>query len=172
MRIAIDGTIWGGPETGVSVATRRLVRRLAEANADHDLTEFVSCDVDRGVTETKAERCHRVVSCRRRQGLSRVLWQQFVLPRLTRRHHVDVLYCPCYTVPILLKVPAVVTVHDLIAWTCPHVCRAVNVAHFRLLVGRSIRFGSNPNVKSDHSCLASITGGEQARRILRIAPLV
>ena len=69
----------------------------------------------------------------------RVLWQQLDLPRMVRRLRADLLYCPCYTVPIRSRTPSVVTVHDLIAWKRPDLCRWLNVLHFRSLVGASVR---------------------------------
>lgn len=43
----------------------------------------------------------------------RMLWRQFTLPRIARRHDVDAVHSPWPPVPLLLTRPRVVTVHDL-----------------------------------------------------------
>jgi hypothetical protein len=43
----------------------------------------------------------------------RMLWRQFALPRIARRHDVDAVHSPWPPVPVLLTRPRVVTVHDL-----------------------------------------------------------
>ncbi|MBX9472705.1 glycosyltransferase [Microcella sp.] len=43
----------------------------------------------------------------------RMLWRQFALPRIARRHDVDAVHSPWPPVPLLLTRPRVVTVHDL-----------------------------------------------------------
>ncbi|HUE69836.1 MAG TPA: glycosyltransferase family 1 protein [Pirellulaceae bacterium] len=43
-------------------------------------------------------------------------WEQWGLPRATRRLRADVLFCPNTTLPWWQPIPAVVTVHDTIPW--------------------------------------------------------
>jgi len=139
MHIGFDGMIWGGQETGVATATRRLFLRVAAESVEHELTAFVSDKAEvSGLDGKGMDRC-RVVRCAHRARDRRVLWQQFVLPLLARRHGLDVLVCPCYTVPLISKVPSVVVVHDMIAWKRPDLCRRLNVCHFRALLGISVR---------------------------------
>jgi len=139
MRIGIDGTIWGGEETGVSASTRRLCLRLADAKIEHELTVFAAEAGDFTQTAAYGDDRLRVVRAARGSSLRRLLWKQLVLPVLTRRQRLDVLYCPCYTIPLRGRVPSVVTVHDMIAWNRPELCRLRNVIHFRTLVGASVR---------------------------------
>jgi glycosyltransferase involved in cell wall biosynthesis len=40
-------------------------------------------------------------------------WEQARLPRAAARDHLDVFFSPGYTTPLLLRVPAVVAIHDL-----------------------------------------------------------
>lgn len=137
MRLGVDGTIWGGQERGVAAATRRLFTRLANITEDSHLTVFVSRRAS-SVSFPDAARVERVrAEIDGRAG--RIAWQQALLPHLAARHRFDVLYCPSYTVPLWCRVPLVVTVHDLIVWKRPEVCRALNVLHFRLLLGASVR---------------------------------
>ncbi len=43
----------------------------------------------------------------------RVLWEQAVMPLELRHDDLDLLYCPAYTVPFGVRIPTVVTLHDL-----------------------------------------------------------
>lgn len=43
----------------------------------------------------------------------RMLWRQFTLPRIARRHDVDAVHSPWPPVPLLLTRPRVVTVHEV-----------------------------------------------------------
>ena len=142
MRIGIDGMIWGGEERGVATATRRLILEFASVCRAHELVVIVS---DPRVHEqflTSSNSNVEVVRYGRRTGVQRILWQQLGLPRLVRKLHLDILYCPCYTVPMLTGVRTVVTVHDVIASKRPDVCRAGNRLHLRLLLGPSMRRAS------------------------------
>jgi alpha-1,3-rhamnosyl/mannosyltransferase len=42
-----------------------------------------------------------------------VVWEQWVLPRQLRGHRLDLLFAPAYAVPFGVRVPTVVTIHDL-----------------------------------------------------------
>lgn len=44
---------------------------------------------------------------------SRVLWEQFRLPKLMARHEIDVIFGPSYSLPLATRRPAAVTIHDL-----------------------------------------------------------
>lgn len=48
-----------------------------------------------------------------RPGAHPILWEQLRLPRLLARHRVDAAFSPAYSLPRGLKVPCLVTVHDL-----------------------------------------------------------
>jgi len=44
---------------------------------------------------------------------SRVLWEQFRLPKLMARHEIDVIFGPSYSLPLAARRPSAVTIHDL-----------------------------------------------------------
>lgn len=50
---------------------------------------------------------------------ARLLWEQFGLPRLARRIGADVVHSPHYTLPLLLRIPRVVTFHDATFFSDP-----------------------------------------------------
>jgi glycosyltransferase involved in cell wall biosynthesis len=71
--------------------------------------------------------------------LMRIAWEQGLLPRRVRRAGADVLHCPAYVAPALGRTPMVVTVHDLLVYTHPGLCKRLNVLHYRLMMPRAVR---------------------------------
>jgi glycosyltransferase involved in cell wall biosynthesis len=68
----------------------------------------------------------------------RLAWEQAVLPRTLRRLDVDVHHAPHYTMPERVRLPRVVTVHDLTFFDHPEWHQRVKVPFFR----RAIRVAS------------------------------
>ena len=64
-----------------------------------------------------------------------VLWQQLALPRIARE---GVLWGPHGTLPLALRVPGVVTLHDFTSLTAPGRHRLKTMASFNLFIGRSL----------------------------------
>ena len=135
MRVGVDGTIWGGRESGVATSTRRLFLALRDTGR-LDLTAWVPEPALPLMGDGAGARLRALPE--RRRG-RRVVWQQFALPRRCTGERIDLLYCPCYTVPLRWRGRRVVTVHDLIALKRPDLCRPLIVLHFRMLVGPSVR---------------------------------
>jgi len=44
---------------------------------------------------------------------SRVLWEQFRLPKFMAQHEIDVIFGPSYSLPLAARRPSAVTIHDL-----------------------------------------------------------
>jgi len=129
--------MWREPETGVFAATRRVFVKLATSGRDHRLTAFLSAQTAARLAGVVGAAANTVAVPVAASAL-RVLWQQAFLPRLAAGLGLDVLYCPSYTVPLWSRCPRVVTVHDLIAWKRPDLCRLRNLLHLRALVHASV----------------------------------
>ena len=69
----------------------------------------------------------------------RLLWEQLVLPGLARRHHADVLHSPHYTMPLLARLPVVVTFHDATFFSDPGVHSTLKRFFFRAWIRVSAR---------------------------------
>ncbi len=138
MHIAIDGTIWGGEETGVAAITRRWIQNLIPLLDGHEATVFVTREFADKPPDIWSRVNLQVVlrnsHATARDRLRRVVWQQAQLPGRLNRIGADVVYCPAYTMPLVTSVPAVVTVHDLIALRRPDLCTWSNGLHLRTLV--------------------------------------
>jgi len=69
----------------------------------------------------------------------RLAWEQLGLPRLARRERADVLHCPHYTMPLLARVPVVVTLHDATFFSHPELHSAVKRRFFRTWTRLAVR---------------------------------
>ena len=115
-----------------TIATRRarvlvLVDATAAPRADDELRAYVDAvvsglDADLIITcqGIDAERLKRLAPSATievgppaiRYAALRMLWREFQLPRIARRHDVDAVHSPWPPVPLLLARPRVVTVHE------------------------------------------------------------
>ncbi|GEA89964.1 glycosyltransferase family 4 protein [Cellulomonas cellasea] len=69
----------------------------------------------------------------------RLVWEQLALPSLARRHRVDVLLSPHYTMPYACRVPVVVTLHDATFFSNPGVHSPLKARFFRTATRLAVR---------------------------------
>lgn len=122
LRVVIDGRALVGDRTGIGVHTAEIARRLPMRPLIASQQEIANRD---GI-----ERCDFRVD----RAPNGILWQQFILPRIDG----DVLWGPHGTIPLSLKMPAVVTLHDFSSITMPGSHRLKTIASFNLFIGRSL----------------------------------
>ena len=70
---------------------------------------------------------------------ARLAWEQVRGPNLAERLHADVWHGPHYTMPARLRIPAVVTVHDLTFFDHPEWHERAKVLYFRRAIVESAR---------------------------------
>jgi glycosyltransferase involved in cell wall biosynthesis len=137
VKIGIDGLLLWGQYSGVEHAIANLIRALPAAG-DHQYTVFVDREFDEADWQDPRLRfVHAGIASRSR--LRRAWAQQRWLPRAIAAAGVTVFHAPGYVMPLRCPVPAVLTVHDVIALSHPHLCRRTNVWHYRRLLPRSAR---------------------------------
>jgi len=94
---------------GIGRYTRRLLRGLSTVDEQNEyilfLPEKFSHDTSRLASNFNLESVPG--------PMNRVLWENISLPRHIRKAKPDVFFCPDYTLPVTLKFPSVITVHDL-----------------------------------------------------------
>jgi glycosyltransferase involved in cell wall biosynthesis len=96
----------GGTET----YARGLLTGLARVAPDHEFVVFLNRTARDWHLPAGFERVVCPVSAR--QG-SRYLYEQLALPRLLRRHRIDVVHSLAYVAPVRAPCAGVVTIHDL-----------------------------------------------------------
>lgn len=131
LRVVIDGRPLVGSRTGIGVHTAEIARRL-ELEPPPLIATHTTIEDRSGV-----ESC-RFLSTGRGPG---VMWQQTVLPGVAAEEG-DVLWGPHGTLPLRLRIPAVVSMHDLTSLTMPLAHRLKTVLSFNTLIGHSLRHAS------------------------------
>lgn len=99
---------------------------------------------------------------------ARLAWEQVGLPLLARRLRVDVLHSPHYTMPLVVGVPVVVTLHDATFFTDPAVHSPVKARFFRTATRIAARLAAGLVVPSEATAreVAREGGVDPARTIV------
>ncbi len=127
-RLVIDGRPLVGERTGIGVHTAEIAARL-----DNDFRPLIGA--------------HAPIE--NREGIERLdvridrstlgfLWQQRTLPRMADEEKADLVWGPHGTLPLRLKKPAVISLHDLTSITMPHLHRFRTIASFNPLINQSL----------------------------------
>lgn len=124
MHVVIDGRALVGNRTGIGVHTAEIARRL-----HLDAPPLIASHAEIA-DRSGLEQCNFAVD-RYRLG---VLWQQLALPKIDG----DVVWGPHGTLPLTLRKPAVVTIHDYSSITMPGHHRLRTVLSFNVFIGRSL----------------------------------
>ncbi len=138
MHIAIEALCLGEYNTGIGVCVSNLLAGLRELDTDETFTLYTS-DFP-GVHELVRPSGARVVTVNGSAGnrLVRAAWRQFLLNRNLKRDGVQVLHGTAYVLPRTVRVPSVVTIHDVIALTHPEFCPTLNAWHLRATLRRTV----------------------------------
>jgi len=114
MRIGINGRFLAVVNrTGVQRMAYNLIRALVNVDQTNHYVIF-TCESQ--ATNPDWQRPNvTVVTSRIREGenFRNYYWEQFTLPRLARRHRVDILHSPANLAPIFYKGRSIVHIHDL-----------------------------------------------------------
>ena len=118
MRIAVDGRPLRHPHSGIGVYTREILSRLATA---HDL--FVYLD-RRPAQPADLRGTFRSGPSRRLSGF---LTANVAFARWAKYDRVDVFFSPRHHLPLMLgRIPAVVTIHDMVWRVAPETMQPLN----------------------------------------------
>lgn len=115
MHVAVDGRELLGHRTGVGRYLAELVARWTRHRglADHRLTLVVPADDEADAAEGLTGR-EGVVTDWLRVGAGRgTRWEQVTLAGAINRLRPDVLFAPAYSAPLFVRVPVVVSIHDV-----------------------------------------------------------
>jgi glycosyltransferase involved in cell wall biosynthesis len=119
---------WGGPGT----YTIELVRALLRLDPDNQYVLLAPRPSDPAtLPEIPAGRDDvELVVTRLRAG---ILWDQLVLPRLARRHRIDLLLSPFQSLPIAGRFAKVMTVHGAERYVVPEILDRMNLLKWRFM---------------------------------------
>ena len=116
---------------GVRVYTRKLLRALFDLRSGH---EFVLLYRDPALVGTYGG--EPGVTEAAFPARSVLLWDQLAVPAAVRRHRIDVLYNPKYSIPLRAGCPAVWVCHGLDWYVMPWASRFIDRVSHRFLVPR------------------------------------
>jgi glycosyltransferase involved in cell wall biosynthesis len=147
MRIGIDARQLCGARTGVGQYLSGLISEWARPSlasgvaapshepraTSHEFVLYVPKPVESATVGLDA----RKFATRLVPGSGGTWWEQAQLPRKTKADHLDVFFAPHYTVPLSLKVPTVVAIHDVSFAAHPEWFRTREGARLRWLARRS-----------------------------------
>lgn len=110
MRIGIEAQRLLRPQKhGMDFVALELIRTLQQIDHENEYFIFVRPDED--------EKCLTLQSnftLVKVPGLNYVHWEQVALPWAVRRYQLDVLHCTANTAPLRIKVPIILTLHDVL----------------------------------------------------------
>jgi len=110
MRIAFDGTTLRPGRTGVGYYTEHLLQHLARLAAQEDIELVVVSNRPVDTSVPLPSQVQVVVSSWR---APRLVWMQTLAPRLLKQLRPDVVHFTNGMVPIVSRIPTVVTIHDM-----------------------------------------------------------
>ncbi|MGN6391060.1 MAG: glycosyltransferase family 4 protein [Gemmatimonadales bacterium] len=130
MRIGIMLRHYDQHQGGVRVYTRRLLEAIFALEPAH---EFILLYRNPALVGTYA---HHGVEETALSARSVLLWDQVAVPAAVRRHRVDVLFNPKYSIPLRAGCPAVWVCHGLDWYVMPWASRFIDRMSHRFLVPR------------------------------------
>jgi glycosyltransferase involved in cell wall biosynthesis len=136
--VALGAQIASPGEAGVGLAERLTVESLARLDPGRSYLVYGRRDL----ADWAARFPNLAYRPSRLAGLcrpTRIVWENFLLPRRLERDRAELYHGLGYLVPAGLRIPSVVTVYDTIALDRPDLARRSNVAYYRRALVRSLR---------------------------------
>lgn len=113
MRIGINGRFLVAKRTGVQRAAYNLVKTLVEIDRENDYIIFTGKEqvhsADWAYPNVRVIGDHLIPS----ESIKNHWWEQVWLPRLAKRHGIDILHSPANIAPLFYKGKSIINIHDL-----------------------------------------------------------
>lgn len=110
MKIGIEGQrLYRKKKHGMDMVALELIRELQKIDHENEYVIFIKPEEDRNIFQATPN--FKFVEL---QGGSYPVWEQKALPKAAKAEGCDILHCTSNTAPIYLKMPLVVTLHDII----------------------------------------------------------
>ncbi len=140
MRILLDARTVGRKLSGVGNYVLELVRALSSLDVEHTFVLIVHGDSRLRDLSLDGRFELLDAPCSQESHPWGDLWEELVLPRLTRRREVDVLHGPAFLIPARsIGTVKVVTIPDLVAFTHPQTIPRKYALYMRWLIERAVR---------------------------------
>lgn len=113
MRIGINGRFLVAKRTGVQRAAYNLVKTMIRIDRFNEYFIFTGFDQIKSPEWDYPNVTVVPSDIREGESIRNHIWEQFTLPRLAKRHRVDILHSPANVAPLLYRGKSVVHIHDL-----------------------------------------------------------
>lgn len=133
MRIAIDATSIPPRPVGVGHYLINLVSNLSTLSLDEEIFIFVHRECVPLFGSILHPRI-KFIPIQDKSPFWRIVWEQFRLPWLLQKYHIDVIHSPHYTIPILTRCRRVVTFHDMTFILFPQFHRPSKRIYFKVMM--------------------------------------
>jgi len=157
LRVIIDGRPLVPARSGIGVHTAEIAGRLS-VTPPPLIASHAEITNRQGI-----ERCRFRVD----RAPNGILWQQFVLPRIA---DADVLWGPHGTIPVALRIPAVVTLHDFSSITMPGRHLLKTVLSFNVFISQSLDRARRVAAVSKAIADEAVRWFGVPRRLLEVVP--
>lgn len=158
LKIAISCRAMGHSVGGVREYTHEMVREMVNAGSPHS---FILYYADEHLVGTHAAHAREVML----RAPHKLVWDHWMLPRALRRDRPDVVWFPQNVISLGVKIPAVVTLHDLLYFNLPEFPHREylwpDILYMRAMIPRSARQASKVVCVSEHTAA-------DARRVLGV----
>lgn len=140
MNVLLDARTVGLRFSGVGFYVLELVRALARLSDDHVYHLLVHGEsAIEGAGLDARFRVHHTPFSQESHPLGD-LWEEWALPRLAHRLGADVIHGPAFLIPLRpTRIPKVVTIHDLVAFSHPETIPWKYASYMRWLIRSAIR---------------------------------
>src|SRR5579862_1129838 len=128
-----------GAVGGTEIYLRELLAALGRIDTANEYLVFTNLETDAGLVPRQSNFQWKPQALRARSRPARILWEQTVLPLEAARYHIDVLFNPGFTAPVLAPCPCVTVFHDLQHKRHPEHFRWFDLPFWRLLLWASAR---------------------------------
>jgi len=110
MRIGIEAQrIFRPKKHGMDIVVLEVIKQLQQIKSNFEFVVFVKDDEDSACLQESDN-----VKIIKVKGKTYVDWEQIGLPKAVKAANIDLLHCTSNTAPFFVKVPTVITLHDII----------------------------------------------------------
>jgi glycosyltransferase involved in cell wall biosynthesis len=136
MRIGIDCTLFQRDRyTGVENYTLHLIKSLLHADTLNQYIFFFRKEIPNALASLDKSRFEAMIS----PTSNRLITDQVWLPWAVRKARVNLLHCPAFPSPLLVRAPTVLTIHDAVPWRYPATISKGMHFYYRPLFPKAIR---------------------------------
>lgn len=160
MRIGIEAQrIFRQKKHGMDIVILEILRQLQQIKTPHEYFVYAQPYKDKSTLYSTEN-----VKVRLTGQTLYPIWEQYILPKESKKDKVDLLHCTSNTAPININVPLVVTIHDIIYLEK----QVSNKGIFYQKLGGTYRRWNVPQIAQKASMIVTVSNYERNRIIERL----